>query len=402
MSTSLLYHAWGLRGYHYRSTEYIEGAIVFHVEDRQNHCCVCCESEDTVGAGTVERWFRALPIGSRQVWVVLPVPRVECYACGAVRQVPVRFADPRRRHTRKFERYVLELSDYMTITSVAKHLGISWDVIKEIQKRNLRRRFKRIPLRDVKEIAIDEISIGKGHRFRTVVMDLLTGAVVFIGEGKGADALKPFWRQVRAARAKIKAVATDMSAAYSEAVRENVPRAVHVYDRFHVVKLFNEKLSELRRELQRGAEANAKDVLKGTRWLLLKDPDNLEEERDERTRLEEALALNAPLATAYYLKEEFRQFWSKRTRRAAEGFLDRWLKRAENSGVRILEGLAKTLRAHRAGLLAWYEYPITTGPLEGMNNKIKTMQRQHYGLRDDEFFRLKIFALHESTYALIG
>lgn len=402
MSTSLLYHAWGLRGYDHLRTEYTQGATIFRVADQEQAWCPVCNSEQVIGAGSAERWFKGLPIGSRPVWIVLAVPRVECQACGSVRQVPVRFAEGRRGHIRKFERYVLELSDQMTIDAVANHLGVSWDLVKDIQKRSLQRRSKRIRLKKLTHIAIDEISIGKGHRFRTVVMDLQSGAVVFVGEGKGAEALAPFWRHLRASRARIEAVATDMSAAYTEAIRENLPWAIHVFDRFHVVKLFNDKLTELRRELQRRAEAAEKDTLKGTRWLLLKDPGRLEDTRDEHRRLEEALALNAPLATAYYLKEEFRQFWSKRTRSAAEQFLEGWLKRAKSSGVKILEGLAKTISSHREGLLAWYDCPITTGPLEGMNNKIKTMQRQHYGIRDQEFFRLKLFAIHEASFTLVG
>ena len=119
--------------------------------------------------------------------------------------------------------------------------------------------------------------------------------------------------------AKIKAVATDMSPAYIAAVREHLPKAIHVFDRFHVVKLFNEKFSLFRQELQREAEGPLhQKVLKGTRWLLLKNPENLDEKRDERQRLEAALALNKPLATVYYMKEDLRQIWDQEDKPAAE------------------------------------------------------------------------------------
>lgn len=247
--------------------------------------------------------------------------------------------------------------------------------------------------------------LAKGHRYLTVVLDLESGAVVFIGEGKGADALEPLWRKLRrcGARDRIEAVATDMSPAYALAVRENLPNAVHGLDRFHVVKLFNDPLADLRREVQRSVEkVEHKELLKGTLWLLLKNPQNLDEKRNERQRLEQALRINQPLATAYYLKEDLRQFWRQTGKRAAEDFLNGWVARAQASGVAMLQKFAKTLQLHRAGLLAWYDYPISTGPLEGTNNKIKTMQRQAYGYRDQEFFRLKIFAIHEATYALVG
>lgn len=335
--------------------------------------------------------------------IELAVPRLYCWSCHAMRQPALGFADPKKRYTRSFARYVLELSQFMTLTDVARHLGISWDTVKEIQRQQLITRYARPKLKHVTQIAIDEISIGKGQRYVTVVLDLESGAIVFVGRGKGADSLVPFWKRLRASRAKIQAVATDLSSAYILAVRENLPRATHVFDRFHVVKLLNEQLSELRRELYHEATTKLeKDVLKGTRWLLLKNPENLDNTRRESERLQEALNLNASLAAAYYLKDDLRQFWEQPTRVAAAVFLDRWCARAAATGIRHLQQFAKTLRAHREGLLDWYVYPISTGPLEGTNTKIRALQRQAYGYRDPNFFQLKLYALHETKHALVG
>lgn len=347
--------------------------------------------------------FRSLPIGKRASHVLLQIPRVECHACGLTRQVPIDFAEPRRRYTHAFERYALELSRHMTIKDVAEHLGVGWDTIKDIQQRHLQKHFAKPKLKHLRLLAIDEISVGKGHRYLTVVLDLESGAVVFVGDGKGADALTPFWRRLRPSRACIEAVAIDMSQAYIMAVQENLPDAVLVFDRFHVVKLFNERLSDFRREVHREAtEGMHKKVLKGTRWLLLKNPENLDPKRRERERLEEALRMNKPLATAYYMKEDLRQIWEQPDKATAARVLDDWVRRAEASGIKVLHRMAATLGAHRHGILAHYAYPISTGPLEGTNNKIKTMQRQAYGYRDREFFKLKIYALHQSRYALVG
>jgi transposase len=145
-----------------------------------------------------------------------------------------------------------------------------------------------------------------------------------------------------------------------------------------------------------------KKVLKGTRWLLLKNPENLDEKQDEKRRLKEALKLNEPLATAYYLKDDLRRFWDQPGKRFATIFLDGWIRRAETSGIKVLKQMAKTLAAHRSGLLAYYDVMISSGPLEGTNNKIKTMKRQAYGFRDMEFFKLKILAIHEMKFALVG
>jgi transposase len=298
---------------------------------------------------------------------------------------------------------VLELCRRMSMLDVARHLGVGWDLVKDIQKRDLHRHFAKPRLKDVRHIAIDEISVGKGLRFVTVVLDLDSGAVVFVGEGKGGDALDPFWGRLRGAHARIHAVATDMSPAYRLAVERHLPRAIHVFDRFHVVKLFNERLTAFRRQLHsKAADTRQKQVLKGTRWLLLKNPQNLDPRRNEQQRLEEALALNKPLATVYYLKEDLRQLWEQQTKRQAAKFLDDWLARARCAKIGILYDMALTISRRRKGLLAWYDCPISTGPLKGTNTKIKLMQRVAYGYRDREFFKLKIYALHKTRYELVG
>jgi transposase len=291
----------------------------------------------------------------------------------------------------------------MTIQDVAQHLGVSWDVVKDIQKRYLKRHFERPRLRGLRWIAIDEIAIGKGQRYLTVVLDLLSGAVVFVGKGKGAEALAPFWRRLRHAGARVEAAAIDMSPAYIAALQSNLPQAVIVFDHFHVVKQYNEMLSNLRRWLyHKVQDESQRQVLKGSRWLLLKNPEHLDESRNEPARLAEALALNQPLALAYYLKEDLRQLWSQADKPEAARFLDDWCRRADVSGIKMLKRFAQMLVRHRDGILAYYDFRISTGPLEGTNNKIRTMQRQAYGYRNQEFLRLKIYTLHTLKYALVG
>jgi len=404
MSTSLLYHGFGIRGYQYVKTDYEGEKVIFTVRQRpQNLRCAACGSRHVVRRGSQLRRFRSLPIGCRPVQAVLEVPRLGCGDCGAVRQVPVGFADERRSYTKAFERYVLELSRHMTIRDVGRHLQVGWDVVKDIQKRSLSKRFRHIRLKHLRQIAIDEIAVGRGHRYLTVVLDLVSGAVVFIGDGKGAEALEPLWARLKRAHARIEAVASDMSPAYISAVLTHLPKAVLVFDHFHVIKLFNEKLSNLRRDLYREAtEKLHKDVLKGTRWLLLKNPENLDATRNESKRLHEALMLNQPLAMAYYMKDDLRRVWEQPDKEAAQRVLDAWVRRGEASGIRILIKFAQTLAAHRNSILNYYDYRISTGPLEGTNTKIRVLQRQAYGFRDTEFFKLKIYALHESRYQLVG
>jgi transposase len=353
--------------------------------------------------GKVFRKFLTLPIGLRPTIIEFPIQRVFCLDCSVTRQVKIGFAEGNRRYTKRFERYVLDLCKHMTMTDVAHHLGISWHTVKDIQKRYLQRKFSSPSLRDLQRIAVDEISVGHGHRYLTVVLNLDNGAVVFVGDGKGADALEPFWRRLKASKAQIRAVAMDMSQAYISAVTSHLPSSSIVFDHFHVIKLFNEKLTELRREIYREVtDLLHKEVLKGTRWLLLKNPENLSHKRNERARLEEALSINKPLATAYYMKEDLRLLWSQPDKATAENHLHDWIDRAEASGIKMLKDFANTLRTHRRGIIAYYDHNISTGPLEGTNNKIKTLQRQAYGFRDRAFFMLRIYALHTTRYELIG
>ena len=404
MSTTLLYHVYNIRGYRYTSMKRVPGGIEVNIEQPKDRCCCpVCKGRNVILKGTKRRRFHAPPIGGKLVTIVFDVPRVECRDCGTLRQVDIAFAKPRRRYIRAFGRYVLDLLECMTCEDVALHLGVSWGMIRDIEKEHLKRHYAKPRLKDVKRIAIDEIAVKKGQKYMTVVLDLDSGRVIFVGDGRGGDSLLPFWRRLRKSRARIEAVATDMSPAYIAAVQKALPGAVFVFDRFHVIKLFNEKLTKIRRRLYRQLkDSDERASLKGVRWLLLKRRDNLDPEKSEPERLQRALELNADLAAAYFLKEELSEIWEQDDYDTAEGMLLDWITYAESLHIKELTTFAKTLRRHALGILAYYDCEITTGPLEGLNNKIKTMKRQAYGFRDQEYFKLKILAIHRSRYALLG
>lgn len=365
--------------------------------------CPQCGSHRIKLKGTRTRQLKTLPVGSKEIILTVEIQRIQCKVCHVVRQIDLGIADAKKSYTRALARDIIELLEMTTINDVARHLNMSWDTVKEIQKSYLSRRFAKPKIVDLEQIAIDEISIGKKHRYLTIVMDLASGAIVYIGDGKGADALDEFWKKLDRSKASIKAVAMDMSKAYIAAVRSNLPNAVIVFDHFHIIKLFNDGLTQLRRQLYNETTKILKwQVLKGIRWVLLKNSENLDNRKDEKERLEKTLRMNKPLATAYYLKEDLRQLWSQPSKADAEIFLEQWIRKARASGVRMLIKFSNTLSVYRTGILSYYDYPISTAPLEGTNNKIKTMQRQSYGFRNEEFFKLKILAIHYSRYALIG
>jgi len=404
MPADSLYHVFGLKGYCVQAIRHHNNEIILETrQPRKSLRCSSCGSSRVFSQGQAKRRFRTLPIGTQPVTIELAVPRVRCRDCGLVRQVKIPFANGSRRYTKVFERYALQLARITTTQHAAQHLGVSWDTIRDIERRYLEKHYSKPKLKHIKRIAIDEIAVRKGHRYLTLVLDLDSGRVVYVGKGRKKQSLDDFWKRMKKSRAKIEAVATDMSAAYISAVQEHLPKAALVFDRFHVMKLFNDKLTALRRDLHREAtEGLQKKVLKGTRWLLLRNSENLNAEKREHERLEEALSLNKPLATAYYLKEDLRLLWEQPGPFTAEQFLRDWCCRARSSGIQILMKFANTLEGYRSGILAWYEHPISTGPLEGVNNKIKTLKRTAYGYRNERYFELKILAIHQTEYALVG
>jgi transposase len=316
------------------------------------------------------------------------------------------FAEPKKHYSRSLERFVIDLCHVASIQDVAALTGLSWDTVKGIHKQHLLRQYRAFGLKDVRAIAIDEIYLGKKRKFLTLVVDLASGRVLHVGQGKGKAALSGFWRRLKRSKACIQAVATDMASGYMAAVLEHLPEAALVLDHFHLIKWFNEKLTTLRRQLYREADTLGEATLKGSRWLLLKAPENLQShpdrKKDERFRLEAALALNQPLATAYYMKERLRLLFQCPDRETALTELTAWTEEAAASGIRILKDAARKLRAWKPFILNWHRHRISTGKLEAINRKIGTLQRNAYGYRDDEYLKLRIFDLHNTTYTLTG
>ena len=288
----------------------------------------------------------------------------------------------------------------MTLSDVAELTLLSWDTVKAITKTHLAKDYGRPALRGVRYLGIDEIHLGQKTRFYTIVIDLEDGRILWAKPGRGKGALRAFWQRLRRAGAKIRAVATDMSAAYWSAVVEHLPEAALVFDKFHVLKLVNERLDELRRQMVREAEGPLKLRIKGTRFLLLRNPENLTQE--QIPKLQEALRLNEPLLLGWYLKEELRELWSQPSRRQMKAFLEDWCDKAAQTSVGQLHKMAKTLRVHAWGILAYADHPITSAKLEGINNKIKTLTKRSYGFHDQNFFLLKLLSLHHSKYKLLG
>jgi transposase len=225
-----------------------------------------------------------------------------------------------------------------------------------------------------------------------VVINAETGDPIYVGDGKAAEALDDFWDLLGKRRMKrIEAVAIDLGKAYISAVKNNLPRATIVFDHFHVVKLVNKTLDDLRKKVIRSASKDEKDILTGTKYILLKNEEDLSD--NQMARLDKLTNLNTPLTQAYILKEDIRQIWTKKNKSYAKVSLKSWLKTCRATGESLLMKLAGTIEKHTYGILNWYTFPINSGRIEGINNKIKLLKRMAFGFRDIQFFKLLILAI---------
>lgn len=397
-----MYHALGVREQECTRVRYEGGRINFEIKTREDMLyCAKCGSRHVIRIGSTVRRFRCLPVRLRQIILEMMVQRLECKECGAVQQENIHFAQGKELYTYRLKRYVLDLCKVCTISDVSKLVHMSWDTVKDILKEELGRKYGRPDLKGLRYIGIDEFAVAKGHKYMTIVVDLETGRIVHVGDGKGADALDGLLPKLKRAGCRIEAVSSDLSESFISAVKEHLPEAVQVYDHFHIVKLMNDKLDKVRRDTyNQETDENKRRLIKGQRWLLLANGDNLTPNAEER--LSKALDINRPLATAYYLKESLRRVWRQDNKNNAALVLDDWICQARESGLKPMLTVADTFQRHRDGILAWYDYPITNGKLEGINNKIKTMKRKAYGYRDMDFFKLKLLSLHDSTYPFSG
>ena len=402
MSTSLLYHVFGLKGVKYISTENKKGLTFFRAEVTSviEKCPVCGSWQTVRKKGFKERVLRLVPIGGRPTFLCLGIWRIQCERCGALRWPQLPFVKGKARHTRRFAQFALDLVHWTTVLGVARVLGVGWDLVKDIHKEHLQSQYKTPPLKDLKYLGIDEFSIRKGHSYMSIFVDLESGRILHAVEGKGGKDITPFLQVLRKKACRLEAVAMDMSTSFISAVEEYLPHVALVFDRYHVSALMNKAIEDIRREQQSQLDEEGKKALKGTRFLLLKNYETLNKEK--QSRLAQLLEANAPLLTIHTMKEQLREFWEKDSMEQAIPFLHAWCTDAQNSGVKELKKIAATLMRHSHGLLNYYFHRISCGIVEGINNKIKTLKRQAYGFRDMTYFKLRLYHLHSQWYSLTG
>jgi len=324
---------------------------------------------------------------------------------GQVRVERLPFVSPKVRVTRRYARLIAGMARHMPISTVARHTGLSWDSVKAIECVHLA---ETIPIPDPKSLegirylGVDEVARAKGQSYFTLVYDLSPGTdygrILWVAAGRESAVLQEFLDALSEDCADgIDAVALDMGPAYIAAVQASLPQAAIVFDRFHVMQMFNKVIRDCRRAEFKAArtlgDLTGQQAIKGSLWLLLSNRTTLKD--TDQDRLDQLLAQNQPLATLYALKEQLQRLWQPDSTPARMSQrLDDWCGMAEAAKITGLAKFVKTLRAHRTGICAYADHPITTSRLEAGNVSIALLRRRARGFRDMEYFKLKILQLN--------
>lgn len=350
-------------------------------------CHICREKVSRIHTTKV-RAIRDLNVATTQIWLRVMHRKVKCPHCDGIHVESLDCVEPYARVTKRLACYVHDLCKVMTIKQVAKHLNLDWKTVKNIDKVFLEKKFGKTDYRNLTILAVDEIARGRHHDYLTVVLDYLTGRIVWIGEERKKSTLDAFFEQIpEENRDQIEAIAMDMWDPFIASVKQWCPHIDIVFDLFHVVQAFNKVIDKVRNQEYRKATAAHQEVIKGSKYLLLKNKINLKD--DEKPHLKELLKLNQNLSTVYILKDDLKRIWRYTYTKCAEKALDRWCHIARESGIASVITFANRLENYRYGILNHCRYPIHTGKLEGVNNTLKVIKRDAYGFSDTHYYILK-------------
>lgn len=330
-----------------------------------------------------ERLWRHLDLGAWEIYLRGQVRRFRCRRCELVVTERVPWADPGSVFTRDFENVVAYLAQQTNKSAIARLMGVAWPTVGNIIERTVKRHALPLHTRRLLRIGIDEVSYRKGHRYLTLVADHVAGHIVWGAEGRSGATLAGFFDAIgEEACRQLEVVTVDMCEAYLTVIRRKAPQAKVVIDPFHVVKLANAAVDEVRRSQVRALRgmAGATD-LKKTRWILLRKPTDLLV--GEYARLSVLAKVNRPLYRAYLLKESLRGIYDLEPA-AAKKQLKAWLAWASRSKLKPFVKFARTVRRYQDGILAAIQYGISNARLEGLNSKVRLLSHRAFGFHSPE------------------
>lgn len=377
--TTLLRSLLGLEGTRVLDVSFDEMGLVIDVAPRwrRGRCSECGAPCPGYDRDRGRRW-RHLDLAGMTLHLRYDTRRVDCPRCGVkVEQIP--WAEPGSWFTRPFEDHVGYLAQRCDKTTVSDMMRVAWDTVGTIIQRVVARRQRPDALDGLTHIGVDELSYRRHHEYITVVVDHRRGHVIWAQPGKNAATLKAFFDELGTERcAKLEAVTIDMSGAYIKAVTECSPQAQIVFDRFHVQRLAQDAVDEVRRDEARAATSvGERTALKGTRWSLLKSVWNLS--LFDVQRLATLQRDNKRLYRAYLLKDALVGVLECRTEAFARYKLDEWIRWARRSRLEPFQRVAATIRDHADGILAYVRLGLSNGRTEGLNGKARTITRRSFG-----------------------
>lgn len=338
------------------------------------------------------RRVRDLSCADTRVYLDIEVRRVYCKVCGKVKREKLDFLDDNPLYTKRFAWFVGRRCRQSSIKEVAKELNLDWHTVKELDKQTMRIQLARAGTPAPKVIGIDEISIRKGHAYRIVVSDLIRGRPIWFGGTDRSEAsMTQFYDWLDEKKAHgIRVAVMDMWKPFRNATRKQAPKAAILFDKFHVMRHLGEALDKVRKNEYARLEGRERRYIKGQKYTLLSNRESLSMEG--RKALKTLLTANKRLNTAYLLKESFGQLWSYRSEAWARKFFDNWQASLKWQRLKPYEKFAEMIERHWDGIAAFCrpENKVSLGFVEGLNNKIRVIQRRAYGLRDEEYLRLKI------------
>ena len=354
-------------------------------------CERVCPGYDTMPE---PRRFEFVPLWGIMVYFVYQMRRVECPACGIkVERVP--WAEGKSSLTTEYKWFLARWARRMSWKEVAVTFSVSWERVYESVKHAVSWGLKHRDLDDVEAIGIDEVQWHRGHKYQTLVYQIDEGCkrLLWIGPDRTAKTLLRFFRFLGKQRsAKLQFVCSDMWQAYLKVIAKKVPHALHVLDRFHVMQKMSKAIDKVRAaEARQMKEDGYEPLLTGSRWLLLKRPENLSEK--QAVKLSELLQYNLKSVRSHLMKEDFQSFWTYTYPAWAGKFLDAWCTRAMRSKIDPMKKMAKTLRNKRELLLNWFraDGALSSGVVEGFNNKLKLITRKSYGFRTQEAYETALY-----------
>lgn len=338
------------------------------------------------------RRVRDLSCAGQRIYLDLEVRRVNCRRCGAVKRERLDFLLENALHTKRFALYVGRRCRSSTIRDVAAELHLDWQTVKRLEMDYMREQIRRVGTPGPKAIGIDEISIRKGHSYRIVVSDLQRRRPIwFGGDDRSEASMDQFYRFLGKKKAKrIRLAVMDMWKPFRNSTHQHAPQAAVLFDKFHVMKHLGEALDKIRKAEYARLEGKQRRFIKGQKYTLLSHPQNLTGTAKKNLKL--LLAANKRLNTAYLLKESFGQLWDYNREAWARKFFENWRASLKWQRLKPYEKFAQMIERHWDGIAAYCqpENKVALGFVEGLNNKIRVIQRRAYGLRDEEYLRLKV------------